>query len=158
MATEDEYRAKTHDALDKLWAQIDDLKKLVSEASADARERFDKAIDGLRKRQAETKSKLDQAAAATGDAWKNAAKGVEDAVDSLGGRLLESGRRDRHECTIGRRGGGEGPESVPHRVEAAAGRTKAAPRIGVTAPGRHALTRGRLSTAACPATGSPADR
>jgi hypothetical protein len=84
MRTEDEYRAKTHDALDKLWAQIDDLKKLASEASADARDRFDKAIDTLRKRQAETKSKLDKAADTTGDAWKNAAKQVEDAVDGLG--------------------------------------------------------------------------
>jgi hypothetical protein len=80
----DEYRAKAHDALDKLWAQIDELKQLVGEASADARERFDAAIDALKKRQAEAKSKLDQAADATGDAWKNAAKQVEDAVDGLG--------------------------------------------------------------------------
>ena len=34
MATEDEYRAKTNDALDKLWAQIDDLKNRAREASA----------------------------------------------------------------------------------------------------------------------------
>jgi len=83
MASEDEYRAKTHEALDKLWAQIDELKKEANEAPADARERFDKAIDTLKKRQTETKSKLDQAADATGDAWKKAAKQVEDAVDDL---------------------------------------------------------------------------
>jgi hypothetical protein len=34
MATEEEYRAKTNDALDKLWAKIDDLNKQASEASA----------------------------------------------------------------------------------------------------------------------------
>jgi seryl-tRNA synthetase len=84
MGTEDEYRAKTHEALDKLWAQIDELKKEANEASGEARERFDKAIDALKKRQAETKSKLDQATDATGDAWKKAAKQVEDAVDDLG--------------------------------------------------------------------------
>jgi hypothetical protein len=84
MATEDEYRSKAHEALDKLWAEIDDLKKLAGEASADARDRFDKAIDAMKKRQAETKSKLDQAADATGDAWKSTAKQVEDAVDDLG--------------------------------------------------------------------------
>ena len=84
MTTEDEYRAKAHDALDKLWAEIDDLKKLVSEASAEARDRFDQAIDTMRKRQAETKAKVDQAADATGEAWKNTAKQVEDAVDGLG--------------------------------------------------------------------------
>jgi hypothetical protein len=84
MATEDEYRTKAHDALDKLWAQIDDLKKLASEASAEARDRFDKAIDTMRKRQAETKAKVDQATDATGEAWKNTAKQVEDAVDGLG--------------------------------------------------------------------------
>ena len=83
-ATTDEYRVKAHDALDKLWAQMDDLKKLVSDASADARGRFETAIDTLRKRQAETQSKLDEATDATGEAWKNAAKQVEDAVDGLG--------------------------------------------------------------------------
>jgi ElaB/YqjD/DUF883 family membrane-anchored ribosome-binding protein len=84
MAIQDEYRAKAHDALDKLQAQIGDLEKQASEASAEARERFDKAIDALRKRQADIKSKLDQAVGATDDAWKNAAKQVEDAVDGLG--------------------------------------------------------------------------
>ena len=84
MTTEGEYRAKTHEALDKLWAQIDDLKKVAGDASAEARERFDQAIDTMKKRQAETKSKLDQAADTTGDAWKSTAKQVEDAVDALG--------------------------------------------------------------------------
>ena len=32
MATEDEYRAKTHEALDTLWAQIDELKTEAHEA------------------------------------------------------------------------------------------------------------------------------
>jgi hypothetical protein len=74
MATQDEYRAKAREALEKLQQQVDELKVQANLAGAEARERFDKAIDALRKRQSETRSKLDQAAGAPGDAWKNAAK------------------------------------------------------------------------------------
>src|SRR3954453_6763872 len=74
MATQDEYRAKAREALEKLQQQIDELKVQANLAGAEARDRLDKAIDALRKRQAETRTKLDQAADATGDAWKNAAK------------------------------------------------------------------------------------
>src|SRR5919109_5205836 len=84
MATQDEYRAKAREALEKLQQQIDELRVQANLAGAEARDRFDKAIDALRKRQAETRSKLDQAADATGDAWKNAAKQLEEAVDSVG--------------------------------------------------------------------------
>jgi hypothetical protein len=88
MATQDEYRAKARDALDKLQAQIDELRVQANLAGAEARERFEQALDALRKRQAEAKVSLDRAAekggALTGDAWKNAAKQVEEAVDGLG--------------------------------------------------------------------------
>ena len=84
MATQDEYRAKAREALEKLQQQIDELKVQANLAGADARDRYEKAIEALRKRQAETRSKLDQAADATGDAWKNAAKQMEEAVDGIG--------------------------------------------------------------------------
>jgi hypothetical protein len=84
MTTQDEYRAKAREALEKLQQQIDDLRVQANLAGADARDRFEKAIDGLRKREGETRAKLDQAADATGDAWKNAAKQLEEAVDSVG--------------------------------------------------------------------------
>jgi hypothetical protein len=84
MATQEEYRAKAREALEKLQQQIDELKVQANLAGAEARDRFEKAIDVLRKRQAETRSKLDQAADATGDAWQNAAKQLEEAVDSVG--------------------------------------------------------------------------
>jgi cytochrome c556 len=84
MATQDEYRAKAREALEKLQQQIDELKVQANLAGAEARERFEKGIDALRKRQAETRAKLDQAAGAPGDAWKNAAKQMEEAVDGIG--------------------------------------------------------------------------
>jgi hypothetical protein len=84
MATQDEYRAKAREALEKLQQQIDELKVQANLAGAEARDRFEKGIEALRKRQSETRSRLDQAADATGDAWKNAAKQMEEAVDSIG--------------------------------------------------------------------------
>jgi hypothetical protein len=84
MTTQDEYRAKARDALDKLQTQIDELRVQANLAGAEARERFENAIDALRKRQAETKVNLDRAAEKSGDAWKTAAKQMEDAVDSIG--------------------------------------------------------------------------
>lgn len=84
MATQDEYRAKAKDALDKLQAQIDELRVQANLAGAEARERFEKAIDALRKRQADAKVSLDRAAEKSGDAWKNAAKQMEEAMDGIG--------------------------------------------------------------------------
>ena len=84
MANQDEYRAKAREALDKLQQQIDELRVQANLAGADARERFEKAIDALRKRQAETKVSLDRAAEKSGDAWKSAAKQVEEAIDGIG--------------------------------------------------------------------------
>jgi hypothetical protein len=84
MATQEEYRAKARDALEKLQAQLDELRLQANLAGAEARERFDNAIDALRKRQAEAKVNLDRAAEKSGDAWKNAARQVEEAVDGLG--------------------------------------------------------------------------
>ena len=84
MATQDEYRAKARDALDKLQTQIDELRVQANLAGAEARDRFEKAIDALRKRQAEAKVSLDRAAEMSGDAWKSTAKQIEEAVDDVG--------------------------------------------------------------------------
>lgn len=84
MATQDEYRAKAREALEKLQQQIDELKVQANLAGAEARERFETAIDTLRKRQSETRTKVDQATGATGEAWKSAAKQMEEAVDGIG--------------------------------------------------------------------------
>src|SRR5262249_6337620 len=84
MASQDEYRAKAREALEKLQQEIDELKVQANLAGAEARDRFEKAIDALKKRQAETRAKLDQAAESTGDAWQNAGKHPEEAGDSVG--------------------------------------------------------------------------
>src|SRR6266511_3713244 len=119
MATQDEYRAKAREALEKLQQQIDELKVQANLAGAEARDRFDKAIDALRKRQGETRTKLDQAADASGDAWKNAAKQMEEAVDGIGDAF----------STLGGEGGTQG---VPRRVEEAAGGAREAHRLCVS--------------------------
>jgi hypothetical protein len=84
MATQDEYRAKARDALEKLQQQMDELRVQANLAGADARDRFEKAIDTLRKRQAELKVSLDRAAEKSGDAWKTTAKQFEEGFDSIG--------------------------------------------------------------------------
>src|SRR5262249_25708261 len=84
MATQEEYRAKARGALEKLQQQIDELRVQAHLAGAEARERFERAIDALRKRQAELKVSLDRAAEKSGDAWKSAAKQLEDGFDGIG--------------------------------------------------------------------------
>jgi hypothetical protein len=84
MATQEEYRAKAREALEKLQQQIDELRVQANLAGAEARDGFERAIDALRKRQAEVRARLDQAGDASGDAWKNAAKQMEEAVDGVG--------------------------------------------------------------------------
>ena len=126
MATQDEYRAKAREALEKLQQQIDELKVQANLAGAEARDRFDKAIDVLRKRQAETRAKVDQAADASGDAWKGAAKQMEEAVDGI------ARRGDRHQRAVGRLGGQGGAQGVPRRVEEATRGTREAHRLCVT--------------------------
>lgn len=84
MVTQEEYRAKARDALDKLQTQIDELRVQANLAGAEARERFEKAVDTLRRRQAEAKVSLDRAAEKSGDAWKGAAKQMEEALDGIG--------------------------------------------------------------------------
>ena len=131
MATEDEYQAKTHEALDKLWAQIDELKKEANEASAEARERFDKAIDALQRRQAETKSswtKLPTPRARRGRRRQSRSR----TPSTTSARNSRPWPRDRRQRAVSG-GGGEGrPARVPGRVEEAAGRAEEAPRHGVT--------------------------
>ena len=92
MATQDEYRAKAREALEKLQQQIDELKVQANLAGADARDRYDKAIEALRKRQAETRSKLDQAADATGDAFSTLADEIDTNVRSAGS-AAKAGRK-----------------------------------------------------------------
>ena len=84
MATQDEYKAKAQEALQKLQTQLGELRVQADLAQAEARDRFEKAIDGLRAQQRDVQARLDEASKAGADAWKTAAGQVEEAVDGLG--------------------------------------------------------------------------
>ena len=83
-STRSEYQDKAKAALEKLKAQLDELRVQADLAQAEARDRIDAAIDALRKRQGDAKVRLDDAQSAGSDAWKSAAKQVESVVDDLG--------------------------------------------------------------------------
>lgn len=84
MVTQDEYRAKAQEALDKLQAQLDELRVQVALAQAEGRDRFEQAVDALRDRQRDVRGRLDEAGKVGADAWKAAATQVEEAVGNLG--------------------------------------------------------------------------
>ncbi len=79
-----EYQEQAKSALDKLKTQIDELRVQADLAQAEARDRLTKSIEGLRKRQGEAKSKLDDAQKAGTGAWKTVAKQAEQVVSELG--------------------------------------------------------------------------
>jgi hypothetical protein len=83
-ATKDEYQQQALSALDKLKAQLDELRVQADLAQAEARDRFGQGIEALRKRQAEAKRKLDEAQKAGAGAWKSAANQAEQVVEEVG--------------------------------------------------------------------------
>ena len=99
MATQEEYRAKAREALEKLQQQIDELRVQANLAGAEARDRFEQAIDALRKRQSEIRTRLDQAGDASGDAWKSGKVPGEDA--ELEHRLVLGGIRSLDDLLAG---------------------------------------------------------
>lgn len=79
-----EYQEQAQSALDKLKAQIDELRVQADLAQAEARDRLTQSIEALRKRQGEAKVKLDDAQKAGTGAWKSVAKQAEQVVSELG--------------------------------------------------------------------------
>ena len=79
-----EYQEQAQSALDKIKAQIDELRVQADLAQADARDKLTQSIEALRKRQGEAKAKLDDAQTAGSGAWKSVAKQAESVVSELG--------------------------------------------------------------------------
>ena len=84
MATFDEYKAKAEHALESLHTQLDELRVQADLAQAEARDRFEAAIDVLRHRQAQLKADLERAKAESGSTWQALAKQLEAGVDEAG--------------------------------------------------------------------------
>ena len=84
MATFDEYKQKAEHALESLRTQLDELRVQADLAQAEARDRFETAIDALRHRQAELKASLERAKAESGGTWQALAKQLEAGVDEAG--------------------------------------------------------------------------
>jgi chromosome segregation ATPase len=101
-AAKDEYQQEAQSALDKIKAQIDELRVQADHAQAGARDRLGQGIETLRKRQAEAKAKLDDAQKAGADAWKSMAKQTEQVVGDLGDAF--SKLADEVQSTVGAAG------------------------------------------------------
>jgi hypothetical protein len=84
MASFDDYKAKAEHALESLHTQLDELRVQADLAQAEARDRFEAAIDTLRHRQAQLKADLERAKAEGGGTWQALAKKLEAGVDEAG--------------------------------------------------------------------------
>jgi hypothetical protein len=84
MAGFDDYKQKAEHALEGLRTQLDELRVQANLAQAEARDRFEAAIDVLRHREAELKVSLERAKDETGGTWHALAKQVETGVDEMG--------------------------------------------------------------------------
>lgn len=80
----DRYQTQARSALDKLKTQVDELRVQADLAQAEARDRLQQGVEGLRGSETKAKAKLDEAQAAGADAWKSVAKQAEQVVDDLG--------------------------------------------------------------------------
>ncbi len=80
----DRYQAQARSALAKIRTQVDELRVQADLAQAEARDRLQQGVEGLRSRESKAKVKLDEAQVAGEDAWKTVAKQAEQVVDDLG--------------------------------------------------------------------------
>ena len=80
----DRYQTQARSALDKLRTQVDELRVQADLAQAEARDRLQQGVEGLRGNEGKAKAKLDEAQAAGADAWKSVARQAEQVVDELG--------------------------------------------------------------------------
>lgn len=77
------YIDKIQARLNEWDAEIEKLTAQADEAGADAKIRYEKQVDDLKKRQKEAQLKLDDMRKAGEDAWDDMKAGVEDAWKSL---------------------------------------------------------------------------
>jgi len=80
----DRYQTQARSALTKIKTQVDELRVQADLAQAEARDRLQQGVEGLRSRESKAKVKLDEAQVAGEDVWKTVAKQAEQVVDDLG--------------------------------------------------------------------------
>ena len=80
----DRYHTQARSALTKIKTQVDELRVQADLAQAEARDRLQQGVEGLRSRESKAKVKLDEAQVAGEDVWKTVAKQAEQVVDDLG--------------------------------------------------------------------------
>jgi len=83
MSMRQAYIDKIQARLNEWDAEIEKLTAQADEAGADAKIRYEKQVDDLKKRQKEAQLKLDDMRKAGEDAWDDMKAGVEDAWKSL---------------------------------------------------------------------------
>lgn len=81
--TRDEYVVKAQHDMDDIDAQLAKLRREANGAAADAKARIDASIANLEQQRARAGARLADLKDATGDAWKDMAKGLDRALDDL---------------------------------------------------------------------------
>lgn len=84
MSRTDEYLDRARTALDHLRAQVDALRVQADLGEAEARDRLHQGIQQVRDLLQDARERLDQAQAASTDAWDQLAGQAEKAIDAAG--------------------------------------------------------------------------
>ena len=77
------YREEREGALQQLDSKLDELKKKTLEMTSGTREDLDEALHGLGEKRRRFVTKLSDLRGASGDAWKDLKKGVDNSWDEL---------------------------------------------------------------------------
>lgn len=77
------YEARVKAELDKLNAQIDELKAKAAQAEADTRLKYQDQVEALSTKQAAVQTKLQEVQAAAGSAWEDMKSGLDAAWQDL---------------------------------------------------------------------------
>jgi len=90
MGTREAYKLKVEAELELAQAKLAELKAYAKNAVADARIRYERQVDELERRLADTKSKLKELEDAGENAWERLKGGVDSAWDELSAAVRDS--------------------------------------------------------------------
>lgn len=91
MSSRDKYVRKMQAKLEEWNAEIDTLSAKAGEATADAKNAYNKQIDSLKVKQADARQKIEELQQAEESAWEDLKSGIERAWTALG-EAIDSAR------------------------------------------------------------------
>jgi uncharacterized protein YukE len=91
MDTREIYKEKTEATIEELNARIDLLRSQMKGKAADAKLSLNSQVELLEEKRQDLESRLRQLRSSAGDAWKEIAIGIDQALDDVGQALERAG-------------------------------------------------------------------